>query len=124
MHALALVARPDLAGDQLAHALATQADRWFADLGATLPESWALMAVGGYARGALCPGSDLDVMLVHPSRARPSEVRAVAEQLWYPFWDAGLKLSPAAHSTRSLLGLARSDLADRDVNPRRASPRG
>ena len=28
------------------------------------------MAVGGYARGALCPGSDLDVVLLHPTRAR------------------------------------------------------
>ena len=30
--------------------------------------------------------------------------------MWYPFWDAGLKLSPAAHSPKSLLQLARGDL--------------
>ena len=69
------------------------------------------MATGGYARGVLCPGSDIDVMLLHPPKAAPTPtVRDVAEQLWYPMWDAGLKLSPAAHTPKTLLALAADDL--------------
>jgi [protein-PII] uridylyltransferase len=34
----------------------------------------------------------------------------VAEGLWYPLWDGGIKLSPAAHTTKSLLQLATDDL--------------
>jgi [protein-PII] uridylyltransferase len=37
-------------------------------------------------------------------------VKEVAEQLWYPLWDAGIKLSPAAHSHKTLLHLASDDL--------------
>ena len=107
---LALIGDTTLTGEALASALAHQADSWFAALGEVLPRGWALMAVGGYARGALCPGSDLDVVLLHPTRARGGEVKGVAEHVWYPFWDAGLKLSPAAHSPKSLLQLARGDL--------------
>lgn len=105
-----LVARLDLAGPELAERLALQADRWFAQLGAGLPSSWALMATGGYARGALCPGSDLDVVLLHPKRARVAEVREVAQAIWYPLWDSGLKLSPAVHTTKTMLALAGDDL--------------
>ena len=105
-----VVARSDLAGRSLAEQLASQADGWFQTLGASLPGSWALMASGGYARGMLCPGSDIDVVLLHPRRARTGEIRAVAESIWYPIWDSGLKLSPSAHTTRSLLSLAADDL--------------
>jgi [protein-PII] uridylyltransferase len=105
-----LTARATLAGRPLAEQLAAQADAWFARLGRDLTRSWALVATGGYARGMLCPGSDIDVVLLHPRKAKPAEVRAVAETFWYPIWDAGLKLSPSAHTTKSLLGLASDDL--------------
>lgn len=105
-----LVGRTDITGRALAEQLARQADSWFARLGRDLTRSWALVATGGYARGALCPGSDVDVVLLHPKRAKVAEVRAVAESIWYPIWDAGLKLGPAAHTTRSLLALAADDV--------------
>jgi [protein-PII] uridylyltransferase len=105
-----LVGRDDLSGRDLARRLADQMDGWFALLGASLPPGWALLATGGYAGGLLAPGSDVDVVLLHPERVRDADVRAVAEPLWYPMWDAGLKLSPAAHSIKSLLSLASSDL--------------
>ena len=90
--------------------LATQADRWFADLGATLPESWALMAVGGYARGALCPGSDLDVMLVHPSRARPSEVTGRRRAALVPVLGRRLEAQPGGPLHQVAARTGRSDL--------------
>jgi [protein-PII] uridylyltransferase len=105
-----LVNDPDLAGRSLARRLSQQADSWFESLAGDLPDGWALMAAGGYARGVLCPGSDIDVILIHPSKASDSAVTRVAEHLWYPLWDAGIKLSPAAHSHKTLLHLASDDL--------------
>ncbi|MEO5901371.1 MAG: hypothetical protein ABIR68_14765, partial [Ilumatobacteraceae bacterium] len=105
-----LVSRPDLAGRSLARRLARQADAWFDRLAVDLPGDWSLMATGGYAGSALCPGSDIDVVLLHPSKATDARVREVAEALWYPLWDGGVKLSPAAHSTKTLLALADDDI--------------
>lgn len=105
-----LVNDADLAGRSLARRLSQQADSWFESLASDLPSGWALMATGGYAGGVLCPGSDIDVVLVHPNKANDAQVRTVAEGLWYPFWDGGIKLSPAVHTTKSLLNLASDDL--------------
>ncbi|MCU1368437.1 MAG: glnD [Ilumatobacteraceae bacterium] len=105
-----MVARTDLAGRGLARRLSDQMDGWFDALAAHLPDGWALIATGGYAAGLLTPGSDIDVILLHPQKARAKDVTAVAEPIWYPMWDAGMKLSPAAHSVKSLLALASSDL--------------
>ena len=105
-----LVARADLSGRPLARRLARQVDGWFETLGANLPPGYCLVATGGYAAGALCPGSDVDVVLLHPPRAAAEQVSAAAESLWYPLWDGGVKLSPAVHSPRSILGLAGDDL--------------
>jgi [protein-PII] uridylyltransferase len=105
-----LVDDPDLAGRSLARRLSQQADSWFESLGADLPSGWSLIATGGYARGVLCPGSDIDVALVHPRKVGEALVRDVAESLWYPIWDAGLKLSPACHTATTLAQLAADDL--------------
>ncbi|MDO8363280.1 MAG: [protein-PII] uridylyltransferase [Actinomycetota bacterium] len=105
-----LVGDPDLAGRSLGRRLSQQADSWFESLAAGLPGGWALLATGGYARGVLAPGSDIDVVLLHPAKTSDALVRHVAESLWYPMWDAGLKLSPAVHSAKSLLQLANADL--------------
>jgi len=105
-----LVARESLSGRPLARRLSQQVDSWFDTLAGDLVPGWSLMATGGYARGLLCFGSDIDVVLVHPAKARPADVRAVAESLWYPMWDGGVKLSPAVHSPKTLLALAADDL--------------
>ncbi len=105
-----LIGDPDLAGRGLARRLSQLADSWFESLAGDLRPGWALLAVGGYARATLTPGSDIDVVLVHPPKASAVEVREVAERLWYPFWDAGLKLGQAVHSPKSLLHLASDDL--------------
>jgi [protein-PII] uridylyltransferase len=105
-----LIGDPDLAGRGLARRLSQQADSWFENLASDLPAGWTLLATGGYARGTLTPGSDIDIVLLHPHKASDSTVREVAERLWYPMWDAGLKLGQAAHSPKSLLQLASDDL--------------
>ncbi|WP_347057585.1 [protein-PII] uridylyltransferase [Blastococcus sp. HT6-30] len=56
----------------------------------------ALVAVGSLGRRELPPHGDLDLVLVHEDRP---EIAAVADALWYPVWDAGLRLD---HSVRSV----------------------
>lgn len=106
----ATLERTDLRGVDLARVLSREADRWFAGLATVLPDRWALVATGGYAHGGLCPGSDVDVMLIHPKGASAAQVDDVARRLWYPSWDAGMKLSPAVHDIHTAMDLAHDDL--------------
>jgi [protein-PII] uridylyltransferase len=69
------------------------------------------VAVGGYGRGELCPGSDLDLLLLHRGGRRDrAELGRLAERLWYPVWDRGLKLGHAVRTVKEALALAGSDL--------------
>jgi [protein-PII] uridylyltransferase len=67
----------------------------------------ALVAIGGYGRSELCPASDIDLMLVHGKRAN---VRELADRLWYPIWDEGLKLGHSVCTVAQALKLASNDL--------------
>ena len=67
----------------------------------------SLVAVGGYGRGELCPQSDLDVMLLRNPRR---DVKAIAERVWYPIWDSGIKLGHSVCTQREALEIAESDL--------------
>ncbi len=69
----------------------TSADRWLASLLGAEP-GVALVAVGGYGRRELLPGSDLDVLLLHSGRPG---IAALADRVWYPIWDSGTHLDHA-----------------------------
>ncbi|MSO78859.1 MAG: ACT domain-containing protein [Acidimicrobiia bacterium] len=75
-----------------------------------LPGQWVVAAIGSYARRELCPGSDLDLMLVHDGSARGKLPAAAAEALWYPLWDAGFVLGHSLRTPKEALALARDDL--------------
>ena len=61
----------------------------------------SLIALGGYGRGELNPGSDIDVMFLHPHTGDevPQSLAHTVEQVLYFLWDIGLKVG---HSTRSV----------------------
>lgn len=107
---LALLDDDALLGRALTRSLSDHADGWFHRLGEGLASGWALLATGGYGRGQLFPGSDVDVMLLHPKHVDADTAAEVARDLWYPIWDAGMKLSPSVHTERSALRLAGDDL--------------
>ena len=99
----AVIADRSLRGRALCRALSDVTDAW---LVALLEEAargdtrkLALVATGGYGRQELAPGSDLDVWLLHDGR---SDVAEVAERLWYPVWDAGLKLGHAVRTVKAV----------------------
>ncbi|MCA3654995.1 MAG: nucleotidyltransferase domain-containing protein, partial [Methylobacterium sp.] len=60
-------------------------------------EHLAIVAVGGYGRGTLAPGSDTDVLFLLPVSTPWAE--NVAEAMLYVLWDLGLKIG---HSTRTI----------------------
>jgi [protein-PII] uridylyltransferase len=70
----------------------------------TTPDA-ALVAVGALGRSELCPGSDLDLVLVHRGLA-PARLEALAAALWYPIWDAGLKLDHSVRTVPEALAVA------------------
>ncbi|MBI3647633.1 MAG: hypothetical protein HY240_02570 [Actinobacteria bacterium] len=72
--------------------------------GARAPRT-ALAALGGYGRGALAPGSDVDLLLLHDGSA-PEEVVALIESLLYPLWDAGFSLGHAVRTPQETLEAA------------------
>src|SRR4051812_49111091 len=69
----------------------------------------ALVAVGGYGRAELAPHSDLDVVLVHDDGAGETMVRTVAEDIWYPLWDAGTDLDHSVRALSEVIGAAGAD---------------
>ena len=65
---------------------------------------------GSYARRELCPGSDVDVMLLHDGGAAGRVADGAAEELWYPLWDAGFVLGHAIRTPKEALALADDEL--------------
>ena len=103
-----------LLGREACLALAAATDEWLVDLFEQACEAHpgaprvALIAVGGYGRGELTPFSDLDLLLVHESTAE--QVEPIASALWYPMWDARVKVGHAVRTVDEQAALARRDL--------------
>lgn len=68
-----------------------------------MPVPVAMVALGGFGRGELSPLSDIDIMFLYPSKAKPAVVKPLQEHLTdeilYVLWDCGLKVG---HSTRTV----------------------
>ncbi|HEX9890963.1 MAG TPA: HD domain-containing protein, partial [Actinomycetota bacterium] len=77
------------------------------EVAAGLGPKVALVALGGYGRAALCPGSDLDLMVLH---ARRRGIKTSAEAVFYPFWDAGFTVGHAVRTVRESVFAAREHL--------------
>lgn len=65
------------------------------------PLNVALVAIGGYGRGTLNPGSDIDLLFLLPSPAHKltKERKECVESILYLLWDLGFKVG---HSSRSV----------------------
>lgn len=102
-----LIKRSDLTGVALRAALVELADGW---LSARIADASgvALVAVGGYGRREPAPGSDFDLVLLHDGRT--SDVKSVADGVWYPLWDAGVGLDHSVRTVAEAADVAASDL--------------
>jgi [protein-PII] uridylyltransferase len=105
-----LAADRTLVGRALCEAYAARADAFLADLFEDATDrvsGISLVALGGYGRRELSLQSDLDVLLLHDGYR---DIGPVADAIWYPVWDQGVKLGHAVRTVKEALALAAEDL--------------
>ena len=71
-------------------------------------ERMSIVATGGYGRGLLAPGSDIDLLFLLPYKQTPWG-ESVAEYMLYILWDLGFKVG---HATRNVDQCVKLSLAD------------
>ena len=108
-----VIADLSLGGTAACHALSDVTDSWLIEIfnaataGEKKHDDIVLIAVGGYGRRELSPHSDLDILLVHKSVKNIGEI---ASKMWYPIWDAGIKLGHSVRTPKETIQLCTSDL--------------
>ena len=77
--------------------------------------SLTLVANGGYGRGLLNPGSDIDLLflLPQPSHKLSDHLKKLVEDILYPLFDLGFKVGHASRSIPECLAEARRDPINR-----------
>jgi len=95
----------------LVHARAEQIDEVLRDLWRDHIEATgaALVAVGGYGRGELHPGSDVDIMLLLPD-ALPEGAEERLSAFFTALWDIGLEVGHSARTVSQCREEAAADL--------------
>ncbi len=73
--------------------------------------SLALVATGGYGRGMLNPGSDIDILFLLPkdSTKLPQNLTDLIQNTLYLLWDIGFKLGHASRSVAECIQQANLD---------------
>ncbi|MDE2445144.1 MAG: [protein-PII] uridylyltransferase [Alphaproteobacteria bacterium] len=72
------------------------------------PTGLSVIAVGGYGRGTLAPGSDIDLLFLM-SGTEKDRTAKVTEFLLYALWDARQKVGHATRSIDDCIRLAKGD---------------
>lgn len=71
----------------------------------------ALVAVGSHARRDAGPASDLDLVLLYDERRHDQQaICALADRLWYPLWDSGVRIDHAVRSIQHCRQVAAEDV--------------
>lgn len=75
----------------------------------TQAEKFSLCAVGGYGRGEMAPGSDLDLLFLVNDKKGSAYVENVTEYMLYMLWDLGLKIGHSIRTVDQCVNLAKDD---------------
>jgi [protein-PII] uridylyltransferase len=75
-------------------------------------ERMAIVATGGYGRGLMAPGSDIDLLFLLPYK-QTAWSEQIAEAILYCLWDMGLKVGHATRSIDECIRLAQADMTIR-----------
>ena len=75
-------------------------------------ERMAIVATGGYGRGVLAAGSDIDLLFLLPYK-QTAWGESVAETILYCLWDMGLKVGHATRSVSECIRAAKADMTIR-----------
>ncbi len=78
----------------------------------TYGERLTVVAVGGYGRGTLAPGSDVDLLFLLPYKQTPWG-ESVVEAMLYALWDLRQKVGHATRSVAECLRQAKADITIR-----------
>jgi len=78
----------------------------------SVAERFSVAAVGGYGRGTLAPGSDIDLLFVLPWKQTPWGEQII-EYMLYMLWDLGLKVGHSTRNIEECLRQARADITIR-----------
>src|SRR3979490_2605922 len=79
-------------------------------------ERMAVVATGGYGRGLMAPGSDIDLLFLLPYK-QTAWSESVAEAILYCLWDTGLKVGHATRSVDEGIRQAKADMTIRTPSP-------
>ena len=74
----------------------------------TKADKLSIIAVGGYGRGNLAPGSDIDILILTPYKVTP-RIEQIVETLLYILWDLKLKVGYAIRSLEDNISKAKLD---------------
>ena len=80
------------------------------EIGITPTSGFAIVATGGLGRGELLPYSDLDLTLLHDNMPH-DVVSQVAELLWYPLWDANIRIDHSVRTVPEAVSVAGEDIS-------------
>src|SRR5215472_17310560 len=75
-------------------------------------EHMAVIATGGYGRGLMAPGSDIDLLFLLPYK-QTAWGESIAETILYCLWDMGLKVGHATRSVDECIRQAKADMTIR-----------
>src|SRR3954468_20237788 len=75
-------------------------------------EKLAVVATGGYGRGTLAPGSDVDLLFLVPFK-KTAWCESVVEAVLYILWDLKLKVGHATRSVEECVREAKADMTTR-----------
>ena len=75
-------------------------------------ERMAIIATGGYGRGLLAPGSDIDLLFLLPYK-QTAWGESVVEYVLYLLWDLGFKVGHATRTVGQCVKLCREDMTIR-----------
>ncbi len=75
-------------------------------------ERLSVIAVGGYGRGTLAPGSDLDLLFLFPYKITPWG-ESISEFVLYMLWDLGLNVGHATRNIHECIVLSQDNMTIR-----------
>jgi [protein-PII] uridylyltransferase len=75
-------------------------------------ERMAIIATGGYGRGLLAPGSDIDLLFLLPYK-QTAWGESVVEYILYMLWDLGFKVGHATRTITQSVKFAQADMTIR-----------
>jgi len=65
----------------------------------------AVLAIGGYGRGELCPKSDVDVMVLADDAKNKECAAAIAKQFLHLLWDTGIDVGHSVRTVKEAMAL-------------------